>query len=436
MTYLYRSILAAISAMALQLTTAFADTAPPFQFGNFNQNGWTGALTWTDTRAQEVLVVTTHTNYMPEGPKADKLTLFMLNQTAVANHCVAEYVETDRSDDGLTLSLHRAPNNSCPKSIITAARFGAVNPLSIAVELLAGDKVMASGTITTRRRNFALSMPSPRAEATVARREAARSRARSTPRGASTGRGQPDFGSPFDDMDLDEAHRQYRERYERENPQVAGVPPSLQGLFMVTADGLMLEMFDSGNAYVGRVVQPNYFLEAAGLGADSNVIKGTYDGRLGRMYAKRRTAVPINRQGKSRHCGAIYGFGEVDFLSPAGDGRWRLEPKGDSFCTAPSINVFSCELVACSKRESTEGRHEGTFFYSNRATALAIAQENKANDNNKTVLQDQYDAMQAERRARRAKEKPTPGYFEAGGACGDISCEQEDVNNLLVDLYW
>ncbi|MEM8985007.1 MAG: hypothetical protein AAGC71_18505 [Pseudomonadota bacterium] len=426
-----------VTAVALLVTTAVAETAPPFQFGNFNQNGWTGALTWADTKSQEVLVVTTHANYMPEGANADNLTLFMLNQTANASHCVAEYVESGRSDDGLTLSLTRAPNNSCPKSIVAAARLRAVTPLSIAVELLAGDNVLASGTITTRRRNFALSMPNPRNEAMVARRQAARSRARSTPRGASSANEQAvDFGSPFPDMDLDEAHRQYRERYERENPQVAGVPNSLHGLFMVTADGLMLEMFDNGQKYVGRIVQPNHFFDAAGLGTESNVIKGSYDGRLGRMYAQRRSVAPVGRQSTTRHCGAIYGFGEVDFLRPAGAGRWLLEPGGDTFCTAPRINVFSCDLSACSKRESTEGRHEGTFFFADRATALATAQQNKANDTNKTALQDQYEALAAERRAERANEEPTPGYFERGGACGNLSCEEEDVNQLILDLYW
>ena len=435
-----RGALAALLA-TLAGTPVSAEMPPPFEFRVFNQNGWSGPMTWSDTRAPEQLVVTTHTNYMPNGARSERLTLYFMNQTARADHCVAEYIETGRSDDGLVLTLSRAPENSCAKSLVTEARLRAVAAQRIEVELLDGRRVLASGYVQSRRRGYALTLPNPDRDAMIARRQAAANRAAARPPGASSEQmpnleaiqGGPDGPAG---IDLDEAHKAFREKYERENPQVAGVPDSLHGLFLVTGDGLMLEMFDNGRRFVGRIVQPNHFFAAAGLGSESNVIQGSYNGREGRLFSKRRSVLPAGQQGLTTRCGAMYGFNEVDFIRPVGEGRWSLVPGSETFCAGPRINVFSCELTSCGKTLSTDGRHEGTFLYSDRQIALAAAQRNKADDVNKTALQDQYDEMAAERRAQQAEQPPTPGYFERGGACGDLSCEEEDVNQLLIDLYW
>lgn len=110
---------------------------------------------------------------------------------------------------------------------------------------------------------------------------------------------------------------------------------------------------------------------------------------------------------------------------------WTLTNKNSrGVCVYPVTSRETCKVIKCNKYE----KRAPSILTSNKKIAFDIGRANlkkkhKSYDERKRE-------MESLNRQRQDSTARQPGYFERFGACGSISCEEQTVNDFLIDQYF
>ena len=223
----------------------------------------------------------------------------------------------------------------------------------------------------------------------------------------------------------------------------ATLPDSMNQLYLVTESGLLTQLeINRFNSYDVRIHTRDAFNIDAGR--KEGEIIGNVE-RVGFDKLKVRDALVVTSALKSsyRHCpkammSDAYTASIKPIVKAEGkqtDGAWKIRVLGGA-CKRPRTSQSRCEMVSCAEYASPvpEGQAKVVAFKS-LAQAQALSKLRLASYQGETYAEAEAVADAAPQqtvRTGKAGERQS-GYFERGGACGVISCDEQDTNQFIID---
>ncbi len=227
------------------------------------------------------------------------------------------------------------------------------------------------------------------------------------------------------------------------SPEALKGPSSLIGYFYVTPAGSVYELVPFEKDFGFKVVATSQFEGDAGVRPGELVGRGRYNSAA--LALSRSEKVKLSEETKAayRHCPAIYTRPEIyDLIDltdrsavSVPDDVIALTPRSKQFCTRVRTSRESCRVTSCS--EYTPHGEKKTFLVKDRALARKMGDAARASHTaSETYAQAAARLKRDQAAENRARGTESKGYFDAGGACGPISCEQEDTLQFIMDQYW
>lgn len=211
------------------------------------------------------------------------------------------------------------------------------------------------------------------------------------------------------------------------------LPADPTGAHYVTPSGAVLAFAPaSGGGHPMIVTALDAFWRDQGRAVGEAALLGTYAAANARLeLAERLSLRPAARY---RHCGPIYSYPSGSTLEPVLDregvpvrGVWRARGDSDRFCRRPRTHVLACRVVSCDEWETVAPDGKDAYLVLDAVLAARMGEVARASYQGKSY---------AELLASSPERPATPGYFERGGACGDLSCDEEDTLRMIVEEYW
>ncbi|MEL6215149.1 MAG: hypothetical protein AAFQ99_05675 [Pseudomonadota bacterium] len=232
------------------------------------------------------------------------------------------------------------------------------------------------------------------------------------------------------------------------------LPESLDGYFRVSESGLLLRLVrvegkGDRNFEVLRyqIVEPDAFAEDAGQVPGDVYGRGSYLPLLGDVTMADAPIVLPEERAQLSHCPPLFMPATDHQIANARRAQrsvtsvpmLTMSPRSDRVCTSVSTNVKTCRIVSCTEYETKPRKHSLLLRDEVVARQLArVARSVYEPDESYADLLEEMRQRASRRKVsrQRATTGESKGYFDRGGACGPISCEEEDTLQFLVDQYW
>lgn len=217
-------------------------------------------------------------------------------------------------------------------------------------------------------------------------------------------------------------------------------PTRLDQHYMVSSKGKVTKLVGENDLYKLYVERATKLSKDLGRNKGAKVALATYNLKTGRMKQWQKLIFPPELQSKYRHCGEIYGWPDEYVIKNAKkrdgrvlDGVWEISSvSAKGFCEVPLTNRSTCKVVGCSKYY---GKRVKGLLMTNRIQAVEVGRVKELKNKNPET----YEQMMAKARTRHGSSRnnePSKGYFDRGGACGALSCDEADTNQFIIDNYW
>lgn len=226
------------------------------------------------------------------------------------------------------------------------------------------------------------------------------------------------------------------------NPTLKNLPETLNGLFGVTQSGMVFQMMGRDEELASRIVLMDQFSIDAGKKVGDIQSRVAYSPHKGTFKFSEALTLSPSSAASYAHCKAIYNFPVlykiVPITMPNGQilsDQWKLAPIDKRHCAIPRTHQWTCQTVSCDRYDALASDAKSGIIVRNREQAITIgkaliAKAGKDDYANAVARLNKHD------HERQAAQPDPKGYFERGGACGDISCNEADVNQFLIDEYW
>lgn len=233
------------------------------------------------------------------------------------------------------------------------------------------------------------------------------------------------------------------------------LPDSFDGYYRVSESGLLLKLMriESTSQLMSesveyRVVVPDAYAEDGGIQPGDLHARGRYLPLLAELSMSEVAIYLPEQMEKLSHCPPIFlqpinykvanarraerAVSSVDMLT--------MRAQGSRYCSVARTDPKVCRVVGCETYKDIESKK--SLLLRDEVVARQLARVSRAAyEPDETYAEALADLRRrtalreaARQRARRGGERK--GYFDRGGACGPISCEEEDTLQFIVDEYW
>ncbi|MEM7611828.1 MAG: hypothetical protein AAF270_09130 [Pseudomonadota bacterium] len=232
------------------------------------------------------------------------------------------------------------------------------------------------------------------------------------------------------------------------------LPESLGGLYRVSESGLLLKLqrVDAKSQPMAeiveyRIVLPDAYSEDAGQRPGDLYGRGRYLPLVAELTLSEVAMFLPEEAELVSHCSPIF-VPSISYRianarrAERGDSSvpmLAMRPSGERYCSVLRTDPKACRVVGCSAYEPLERKK--SMLLADEVVARQLALVARAAYEPDTTyaerLADLRQRTSARKLARqRADSGESKGYFDRGGACGAISCEEEDTLQFIVDQYW
>ncbi|TQV78991.1 hypothetical protein [Denitrobaculum tricleocarpae] len=227
------------------------------------------------------------------------------------------------------------------------------------------------------------------------------------------------------------------------SPAALKGPESVVGYFYVAPAGSVYELLPAEKGFNLKIVATSQFESDAGLRTGEIVGRGRYN--AAGLAFSRSEKIRLSEDSKAayRHCPPIYAPAQIYDLIDITDRNAvsvpedviALTPRNKQFCARVRTSRESCRVVSCSEYQPHSEKQ--TFLVKDGDLARRMGDAARAaHTPSETYAQALGRLKQAQAADNRARNSESKGYFDPGGACGAISCEQEDTLQFIMDQYW
>jgi hypothetical protein len=381
---LYPIALTILTAL-VGLLPAWADT-DVFTANTF-AGGWEGTITWTDGTTEPF---SARLSGDTQGGGPPLLVRFTLG----FDDCIGDALEKVRVNQGRVIMFEPVAPTRCKKPV-TSLQVVATKTNEIGVVVVGGMELAGQGVLTPLDPALTLTLPKPKGYAGI--------------------------------------------------PQTApNRASSLAGYFAVTPEGAVYELIARDYSLRYKIIAPSTFQADAGLAPGQIFAKGSYKKRYSTLSLAEKVYFLPENKAKYAHCPPMYMrptlFDLVDVKNsqqqPETSTVFAMKPRDARYCTQIGTNNKSCRVIRCTGYADYGPKQ--TLVLKDGALARKLGEAARATYQGTESYADAL-ARLREQEARRPKGAgggPSKGYFDRGGACGTLSCEEEDTLQFLVDQYW
>lgn len=368
-------------------TAAFADT-PVYTADTF-ANGWDGTVKWANGKTEAISVLLAG-DTDGGGPP------LLLNFKIEGNDCIGAALEKVRVNRGRVITFQPINSATCILPV-SALQLVATTQKEIGVLLVSGLELSGQGTLNPRDPTLQLTLPKPKNYDYAVAATAAVSR-----------------------------------------------PGSLAGYFAVTPFGSVYEFTRAKYGLFYKVIAVSQFQEDAGMHPGQIYAKGRYASKYSTLTLAERVYFTPESKAKYAHCPPMYmTASNFDLVDAKQDETVKtsspilaMKPRSNRYCTRIGTNNNKCKVIKCMEYSNYDEKQ--TLIMKDGALARKLGQAARAS------FQDGGSYAKALARLRQSEanrpknggSEPSKGYFDRGGACGNLSCEEEDTLQFLVDQYW
>lgn len=222
----------------------------------------------------------------------------------------------------------------------------------------------------------------------------------------------------------------------------AVLPPSLDEYYMITHSGAVYQVQQDEKQVQLIIVARDQWMEDEGSVVGNVYARGQYHSLTGQLWLEQRVVVLPDLREAYRHCGIMFGYRNRFRLEPV-DARENVplatriytnRPIDKQYCAIPRTSRTSCRVVACDEHRPFGGKDE--IILKDRDVALALGERSKREYVPEQTFAEAYEDVRNNPGRTRTIRESSPGYFERGGACGPLTCEEEDTLNFILQEYW
>lgn len=367
------------------LAAAWAETAV-FTADTFAA-GWDGTMTWEDGTSEPF-------SAQLSGDTEDGGPPLLVRFTLGFDDCIGDTLEKVRANQGRVILFEPIAPTRCKKPV-TSLQVVATKTKEIGVVVVGGMELAGQGVLTPRDTAITLTLPKPKGYAAL--------------------------------------------------PETApNRPASLAGYFAVTPEGAVYELIARDYSLRYKIIAPSQFQTDAGLTPGQIFAKGSYKKRYSTLSLAEKVYFLPENEAKYTHCPPMYMrpslFDIVDVKNsqqqPETSTVFAMKPRDKRYCTQIGTNNKSCRVIRCTGY--ADYGEKQTLVLKDGALARKLGEAARATYQGTESYADALARLRAQeaRRPKGAGSGPPKGYFDRGGACGTLSCEEEDTLQFLVDQYW
>lgn len=218
------------------------------------------------------------------------------------------------------------------------------------------------------------------------------------------------------------------------------IPDTLNN-FYIASPGLVTQLV-GGNRNLSEYVRlPSTLQQDMGVSVNDYLGNAEYHSLKSSLYMRESIKIPPQLTSKYSHCnggsGRVYSNWSEFSVNPLKlpDGKFSTEifvlknkdPRG--ICVYPVTGQTSCKVIKCNKYEKSTA---SSILTSNKSTAFSIG---RSNPKKKAKS---YSERKQEMQLLHEENSSTnqPGYFDRFGDCGNISCDEQTINDFVIDQYF
>lgn len=222
----------------------------------------------------------------------------------------------------------------------------------------------------------------------------------------------------------------------------AVLPASLDDYYMITHSGAVHQIKQDGKQVQLVIVARDQWMEDEGSAVGDVYARGQYHSLTGQLWLEQKILILPDVRAAYRHCGAMFGYRNRFRLDPV-DARediplatriYTNRPIDNQYCAIPRTSRTSCRVMACDEHRPFGGKDE--IILQDRDVALVLGDRSKREYIPEQTFAEAYQEVRNNPGRTRTIRESSPGYFERGGACGSLTCEEEDTLNFILQEYW
>lgn len=349
--------------------------------------GWDGTITWEDGTTEPF-------SAQLSGDTEDGGPPLLVRFTLGFDDCIGDTLEKVRANQGRVIVFEPIAPTRCKKPV-TSLQVVATKAKEIGVVVVAGMELAGQGVLTPRDPALTLTLPKPKTY------------------------GVPTQAAP-------------------------NRPATLAGYFAVTPEGAVYELIAQDYSLRYKIVAPSQFQSDAGLRPGQTFAKGSYKKGYSTLSLAEKVYFLPENEAKYAHCPPMYMraslFDLVDVKNspqqPKTSTVFAMKPRDKRYCTQIGTNNKSCRVVRCTGY--ADYGEKQTLVLKDGALARTLGAAARATFKGKESYAQALARLRQEeaRRPKGGSSGPSKGYFDRGGACGNLSCEEEDTLQFIVDQYW
>lgn len=222
----------------------------------------------------------------------------------------------------------------------------------------------------------------------------------------------------------------------------AVIPASLDAYYLITHSGAVHQIKQDEKQVQLIIVARDQWMEDEGSVVGDVYARGQYHSLTGQLWLEHKVVILPDVRDAYRHCGMMFGYRNRFRLDPV-DARedvplatriYTNRPIDNQYCAIPRTSRTSCRVVACDEHRPFGGKDE--IILKDREVALALGERSKRDYVPEQTFAEAYQDVRNNPGRTRTIRESSPGYFERGGACGPLTCEEEDTLNFILQEYW